>query len=115
MAQEISQPTLFSAMKSKIALAAVGALLLLQLPTKSEAVKKPYVETYWESWIPAVSPNFSEPRTLKELARTPVPAARLKSTSISQDYPDDFGAFLKDVPVGPPGSCTGVNLATFRS
>jgi len=82
VAQEISQPTLFSAMKSKIALAAVGALLLLQLPTKSEAVKKPYVETYWESWIPA-------------------------------DYPDDFGAFLKDVPVGPPGSCTGANVVNI--
>ena len=35
--------------------------------------------------------------------------------SISQDYPNDFGAFLKNVPVGPPGSCTGVNFATLRS
>jgi len=48
----------------------------------SKAINKPYVETYWESWIPS-------------------------------DYPDDFGAFLKDVPVGPPGSCAGANVVNI--
>jgi len=69
-------------MKSRNALVTIAALLHLQLPTISEAIKKPYVETYWESWI-------------------------------SGDYPDDFGAFLKDVPVGPPGSCTGANVVNI--
>lgn len=48
----------------------------------SKAINTPYVETYWESWIPS-------------------------------DYPDDFGAFLKDVPVGPPGSCAGANVVNI--
>merc|ERR1712089_65187 len=43
-------------------------------------VQKPYVETYWESW------------------------------EAWEKYPNDFGAFLKDVPAGPPGSCKGSNL-----
>jgi len=43
-------------------------------------VKKPYVESYWESW------------------------------DAWEHYPGDFGAFLKDIPASPPGSCKGVNL-----
>ena len=95
----------------KISLVTIAALLPLQLPTISEAIKKPYVETYWESWIPSVCPYIlsTNKKTLKELALALVSTTRLKSVSIFQDYPDDFGAYLKDVPVTPPGSCTGVN------
>merc|ERR1719384_1261785 len=69
-------------MMVRSALVTISLLNSLLNLTAVEAIKKPYVETYWESWIPA-------------------------------DYPDDFGAFLKDVPVGPPGSCTGANVVNI--
>jgi len=71
----------FLRMKSRTALVPITVLLFIHLPT-IQAIKKPYVETYWESWIPG-------------------------------DYPEDFGAFLKDVPVGPPGSCAGANVVNI--
>jgi len=46
-------------------------------------ISGPYVESYWESW---------------------------KSWS---DYPEDFAAFLEDVPAAPIGSCKGVNLVNI--
>jgi len=68
-------------MRLRPALVAITAFLHIHLPT-IQAIKKPYVETYWESWIP-------------------------------KDYPEDFGAFLKDIPVGPPGSCAGANVVNI--
>ena len=54
-------------MKWRTALVTVAILFHLQLPT--EAIKKPYVETYWESWIPGVSPKFFQlEKTLMKLA-----------------------------------------------
>jgi len=55
-------------------------LCLFALTGHCSRVQKPYVETYWESW------------------------------EAWEKYPNDFGAFLKDVPAGPPGSCKGSNL-----
>ena len=46
-------------------------------------LQRPYVESYWESW---------------------------RSWS---DFPDDFAAFLKDVPASPIGSCQGVNVVNI--
>jgi len=46
-------------------------------------ISGPYVESYWESW---------------------------RSWS---DYPEDFAAFLADVPAAPIGSCKGVNLVNI--
>jgi len=55
-------------------------LCVFALTGQCSRVQKPYVETYWESW------------------------------EAWEKYPNDFGAFLKDVPAGPPGSCKGSNL-----
>ena len=41
-------------MRLRPALVAITAFLHIHLPT-IQAIKKPYVETYWESWIPKVS------------------------------------------------------------
>jgi len=54
--------------------------LSLVLPAQTAGPTKPYVESYWESW------------------------------DSWETYPSDFGAFLKDMPASPPGSCKGVNL-----
>ena len=47
-------------MKCRTALVTISVLFHLQLPT--EAIKKPYVETYWESWIPGVRPKILSTR-----------------------------------------------------
>ena len=31
----------------------------------------------------------------------------------TEDYPNDFASFLKDVPAAPVGSCAGVNFVTI--
>ena len=31
----------------------------------------------------------------------------------TEDYPDDFASFLRDVPAAPVGSCSGVNFVTI--
>merc|ERR1712236_98360 len=51
--------------------------------TRVGKIPKGYVESYWESW------------------------------DSWKDYPEDFAAFLKDVPATPIGSCTGVNLVNI--
>ena len=56
-----------SRMKSRTALVTIAGLLHLQLPTISEAIKKPYVETYWESWIPGVSPQICSTKKPKSV------------------------------------------------
>ena len=44
-------------MMVRSALVTISTISLLNL-TAVEAIKKPYVETYWESWIPSVSFKF---------------------------------------------------------
>ena len=44
-------------MMVRTALVTLSTISLLNL-TAVEAIKKPYVETYWESWIPSVSFKF---------------------------------------------------------
>ena len=44
-------------MMVRSALVTISTISLLNL-TAVEAIKKPYVETYWESWIPSVSLKF---------------------------------------------------------
>jgi len=69
-----------------------GVLLLLLVTghggapgnnTRGGKIPKGYVESYWESW------------------------------DAWENYPEDFAAFLKDVPATPIGSCTGVNLVNI--
>merc|ERR1711976_1045434 len=61
------------------------SLLFIGLSSASNITKlqRPYVESYWESW---------------------------RSWS---DFPEDFAAFLKDVPASPIGSCQGVNVVNI--
>ena len=112
-------------MMVRTALVTLSTISLLNL-TPVEAIKKPYVETYWESWIPSVSLNFE----LKTVSNNTMVATVFQQAmgqeytsdnssphlkTFAQEYPDDFAAFLKDVPVGPPGSCAGVGLLSLRS
>ena len=52
-AKQVWVVCLVSRMKSRTALVTIAGLVHF-----SEAIKKPYVETYWESWIPGVSPQI---------------------------------------------------------
>ena len=61
-------------MMVRSALVTISLLNSLLNLTAVEAIKKPYVETYWESWIPSVSFKFE----LKTVSNNTIPHLTLK-------------------------------------